>query len=99
MLLASYAHSYDMVLLVFPAIVLYAERLHSRVNHPWSTMALYALYVSPAIVVLIRQHAMVPAMLLAIVVLWKGTDLSLVRAVATAGSDSDQALPLEQSPA
>jgi hypothetical protein len=74
MLLASYAHSYDMVLLIFPAVLLYAERLKGRVGKAWSGVALLALYACPALVLAFHQHAMVPAMLVAVIVLWRGLD-------------------------
>jgi hypothetical protein len=80
-LLASYAHSYDMVLLIFPAALLYAEKLKKLVNGRAATAALYGLYICPGIVLLVRQHAMVPAILLAIVVLWKGSDSGRVRSM------------------
>ena len=66
LLLASYAHSYDLVLLVLPALVIYRA-----VRQSWSGPLLVALYVAPMLVLLYRQHFMVIALLLAIAALWR----------------------------
>jgi len=66
LLVASYAHSYDLVLLVLPALVIYRV-----VRSAWGGPLLVALYVAPMLVLLCRQHFMVPALLLAILALWR----------------------------
>jgi len=74
MLGSSFAHSYDLVLLVPPCVTLFvlgerARSLRSE-RRTWARIALIALYVSPYLVLLFRQHFVVPAMLAALVVLW-----------------------------
>ncbi|MGH2344170.1 MAG: glycosyltransferase family 87 protein [Chloroflexota bacterium] len=67
---SSFAHSYDLVLLIPPCIVLFMiakEKVELRVP---AKATLIALYVGPALVLLFRQHFLVPAMLAAIAVLW-----------------------------
>ena len=54
------------MLLVLPALVLYRA-----VRRRWGGALLVALYVAPMLVLLYRQHFMVPALLLAIVALWR----------------------------
>ena len=66
LLVASYAHSYDLVLLVLPALVIYRA-----VRRPWGGPLLVALYMAPMLVLLYRQHFIVPATLLAILALWR----------------------------
>ncbi len=67
---SSFSHSYDLVLLIPPCVVLYSV---TRAQGPYSTVAkatLIAVYAAPALVLIFRQHFLVPAMLAAIAVLW-----------------------------
>jgi hypothetical protein len=74
LLAAPYSHSDDLVLLIIPMVVLTAFWL--RVDgvppswHRHLLPALLGLYLAPVLVVYLRQHFMVPAMLAALVVLW-----------------------------
>ncbi len=77
MQVSSFAHSYDLVLLIVPGVVLFGL---AELSVPprsalwwWARVSLLALYVGPDLVLLYRQHFMVPAMLLAM-----GTLLMLV---------------------
>ncbi len=79
---SSFSHSYDLVLLIPPCVVLY--RL-SAAHGPWSVKAkatLIAIYVAPALVLVFRQHFLVPAMLAAIAVLWASSQASPESGVA-----------------
>jgi hypothetical protein len=67
---SSFSHSYDLVLLIPPCVVLYAV---TRAGDPYSAAAkaaLIAVYVAPTPVLIFHQHFLVPAMLAAIAVLW-----------------------------
>jgi hypothetical protein len=64
LLVASFAHSYDQVLLILPAVVLVARRREAAIRWPY-TATLLALYWAPLLVLLFRQHFAVPAMLAA----------------------------------
>jgi hypothetical protein len=70
LLIASFAHSYDLVLLILPAVVLYVRGSRSPARWQFS-VALLALYVTPGLVLLFRQHFVVPAMLAAALLLWE----------------------------
>lgn len=64
LLIVSWAHSYDDVVLIVPALILYA--LAQRPGAPiarWVVPALIALYAAPVLVMLFHQHFMVPALL------------------------------------
>jgi hypothetical protein len=75
LLVTSYAHSYDLVMLVVPGVALYAIRLQpgdaGRALRPWLLPTLVALYVAPYLILLYRQHFAVPAMLAAFALLWR----------------------------
>jgi hypothetical protein len=73
---SSFSHSYDLVLLIPPCVVLYAV---TAAHGPYSVVAkatLIALYVAPALVLIFRQHFLVPAILAAIAVLWASSPAS-----------------------
>ena len=74
MLGSSFAHSYDLVLLIPPCVTLFVLGERARLLRPdrrtWARAALIGLYVSPYLVLLFRQHFVVPAMLAALAVLW-----------------------------
>jgi hypothetical protein len=74
MLGSSFAHSYDLVLLIPPCVTLFVAGERARLAWPegwfWARAAMIALYVSPYLVLLFRQHFVVPAMLAALAVLW-----------------------------
>lgn len=70
LLIASFAHSYDLVLLITPAVSLYVLRGRATVRWPYGAV-LVALYATPALVLLLRQHFVVPAMLAALALLWR----------------------------
>jgi hypothetical protein len=73
LLTAPYSHSDDLVLLIVPAVVLYVLWLHQDgMPLQWQRYlmpALLGLYLAPVLVVYLRQHFMIPAMLAALVVL------------------------------
>jgi hypothetical protein len=74
---SSFSHSYDLVLLIPPCVVLYAV---TRAGGPYSTLAratLIAVYAAPVPVLIFRQHFLVPAMLAAIAVLWASSTSSV----------------------
>jgi Glycosyltransferase family 87 len=67
MLVSSFAHSYDLVLLIVPAVTLYAAHLRPAqtpaVLRPWLVPSLVVLYIAPFLVLIYRHHFMVPPML------------------------------------
>jgi hypothetical protein len=73
LLIAPFAHTYDVALLVLPCLVLHLCGSGTRL-HGWAAYAipaaLLALYLSPDLRMLARHHFMVPAMLLALAALW-----------------------------
>lgn len=68
LLVSSFAHSYDLVLLVLPMVAIYALGAGRSARGAGPT--LIALYVAPGLVLLFRQHFLVPAMLAACAWLW-----------------------------
>jgi hypothetical protein len=75
MLVTTFAHSYDLVMLIVPCVALYAVHVQpghaGRALRPYLLPALVALYVAPDLVLLYRQHFAVPAMLAAFALLWR----------------------------
>jgi hypothetical protein len=74
---SSFAHSYDLVLLIPPCVVLYRV---TTARGPYSAVAnatLIAVYAAPVFVLIFRQHFLVPAMLAAIAVLWVSSPTSM----------------------
>ena len=74
LLVTTFAHSYELVLLIVPAVILYA--MHARpgpqagASRRYLIPALAALYIAPFLVLLYRQHFVVPAMLTTFALLW-----------------------------
>ncbi len=75
LLVTSFAHSYDLVLLIVPAVALYATHLRpGRAGgelRRWLLPVLVAVYVAPYLVLLYRHHFLVPVMLAAFALLWR----------------------------
>ncbi|HXT35347.1 MAG TPA: glycosyltransferase 87 family protein [Chloroflexota bacterium] len=73
-LVVPYAHSDDLVVLIIPAIVLYGFFVDPATRpgmKGWILLFLLALYLSPTMVAYFRHHFVVPAMLGALLVLWR----------------------------
>jgi hypothetical protein len=69
LLVSTYAHSYDLTLLILPAVVLWVYRQGDRSAHLPITITSVALYAGPLLVLAFHQHFMVPFMLAAMAVL------------------------------
>ncbi len=69
LLVSSFAHSYDLVLLILPMVTIDAQA--SSGIRRWAALVLVALYVAPDLVLLFRQHFLVPVMLGACFLLWR----------------------------
>jgi hypothetical protein len=69
LLVSTYAHSYDLTLLILPAVVLWVYRQGDRSARLPITLSLVTLYAGPPLVLAFHQHFMVPFMLVAMVVL------------------------------
>ena len=74
LLVVTYAHSDDLVLLIMPAIVLYGFFVDPATRpgmRGWILLILLALYLTPTLVAYFRLPFVAPAMLGALVVLWR----------------------------
>jgi hypothetical protein len=69
LLVSTFAHSYDQVLLIVPAIVLWVYRQRLPSLRLPITLVLVALYAGPPLVLAFHQHFMVPFMLAALALL------------------------------
>ncbi len=69
LLMSTFAHSYDQVLLIVPAVVLWVYRRRAPSLRLPITLLLVALYAGPPLVLTFHQHVMVPFMLAAMALL------------------------------